>query len=264
MNPAHDCSVHGHGGASTEPEAGPQGPQPDQRTAGHRRSQVTRRAAVLPLGCREASRVLYLMHACRRITISTVGIPQRNPQAGRSQAAEHAGRQPACSDPEAAETLVPRCRPPCALLCWWPPWNCSAQLSWEPAPVLLLSCPARFPVQAFSADGGLRCSAARYPLQALLHDCREYMKATGRRPTFEYTLLDGVNDGLVQVCGVSPALPHQLCQTQTPHARPHLVSVSGRAGQAAGGATAQPGCFCPREPDPVEPGARSAVYETQQ
>ena len=42
-------------------------------------------------------------------------------------------------------------------------------------------------------------SAARYPLEALLHDCREFMRATGRRPTFEYTLLAGVNDSLAQV-----------------------------------------------------------------
>ena len=45
----------------------------------------------------------------------------------------------------------------------------------------------------------LACSAARYPLEALMHDVREYLATTGRRPTFEYTLLSGVNDSLTQV-----------------------------------------------------------------
>ena len=45
----------------------------------------------------------------------------------------------------------------------------------------------------------VRCSAGRYPLEALLEDCRAYVKTTGRRPTFEYTLLAGVNDSIAQV-----------------------------------------------------------------
>ena len=44
------------------------------------------------------------------------------------------------------------------------------------------------------------CSAGRYPLEALLEDCRAYVKTTGRRPTFEYTLLAGINDSIAQVC----------------------------------------------------------------
>jgi hypothetical protein len=31
-------------------------------------------------------------------------------------------------------------------------------------------------------------------LQALLQDCAAYFKATGRRVTFEYTLMNGTND----------------------------------------------------------------------
>jgi 23S rRNA (adenine2503-C2)-methyltransferase len=38
-------------------------------------------------------------------------------------------------------------------------------------------------------------SAHAYPLQALMHDCSEYFRLTGRRVSFEYTLLAGVNDG---------------------------------------------------------------------
>ncbi len=37
-------------------------------------------------------------------------------------------------------------------------------------------------------------SARQYPLEALLDECREYVKFTGRRVTFEYILLAGVND----------------------------------------------------------------------
>lgn len=37
-------------------------------------------------------------------------------------------------------------------------------------------------------------SAKHYPLETLLEDCREYVKTTGRRVTFEYVLLAGVND----------------------------------------------------------------------
>ncbi len=37
-------------------------------------------------------------------------------------------------------------------------------------------------------------SAHAYPMEALLSECRDYVKATGRRVTFEYVLLADVND----------------------------------------------------------------------
>ncbi len=37
-------------------------------------------------------------------------------------------------------------------------------------------------------------SAKRYPLADLLQECRDYVKITGRRVTFEYILLAGLND----------------------------------------------------------------------
>jgi 23S rRNA (adenine2503-C2)-methyltransferase len=37
-------------------------------------------------------------------------------------------------------------------------------------------------------------TAKRYPLDALLDECREYVQLTGRRVTFEYILLAGLND----------------------------------------------------------------------
>jgi 23S rRNA (adenine2503-C2)-methyltransferase len=38
----------------------------------------------------------------------------------------------------------------------------------------------------------------KYPLAQLIPACREYVTKTGRRITFEYILLEGVNDSLVQ------------------------------------------------------------------
>jgi 23S rRNA (adenine2503-C2)-methyltransferase len=37
-------------------------------------------------------------------------------------------------------------------------------------------------------------SARRYPLEALLEECRDYVRLTGRRVSFEYILLAGLND----------------------------------------------------------------------
>lgn len=42
------------------------------------------------------------------------------------------------------------------------------------------------------------CSAKAYPLNALLQDCHNFLEVTGRRVTFEYTLLAGVNDSPAQ------------------------------------------------------------------
>ena len=47
------------------------------------------------------------------------------------------------------------------------------------------------------------CSARVYPLEALMADCRAYFGATGRRVTFEYTLMAGVNDSPQHVRGRS-------------------------------------------------------------
>ncbi len=38
----------------------------------------------------------------------------------------------------------------------------------------------------------------RYPLAKLIPACRDYLEATGRRPTFEYALFNGINDSLDQ------------------------------------------------------------------
>lgn len=41
-------------------------------------------------------------------------------------------------------------------------------------------------------------SADRYPMAALMDDCRQYVEITGRRISFEYTLLAGINDSAEQ------------------------------------------------------------------
>ena len=38
----------------------------------------------------------------------------------------------------------------------------------------------------------------RYPIQDLIQACREYFDATGRRVTFEWALIDGVNDSVAE------------------------------------------------------------------
>ncbi|CAL8470309.1 g9851 [Coccomyxa elongata] len=52
-------------------------------------------------------------------------------------------------------------------------------------------------------------SAKAYPFDALLDDCSTFNKLTGRRVTFEYTLLAGFND--------SPAQAEELARTLTRH-----------------------------------------------
>ncbi|MCA1903218.1 MAG: 23S rRNA (adenine(2503)-C(2))-methyltransferase RlmN [Cyanobacteria bacterium KgW148] len=46
-------------------------------------------------------------------------------------------------------------------------------------------------------------SADRYELDRLMADCQEYVKITGRRVSFEYTLLAGVNDGIEQAINLA-------------------------------------------------------------
>ncbi|MBF6599324.1 MAG: 23S rRNA (adenine(2503)-C(2))-methyltransferase RlmN [Dehalococcoidia bacterium] len=54
-------------------------------------------------------------------------------------------------------------------------------------------------------------TAHRYPLPAIIDACRDYVAKTGRRVTFEYCLMDGVNDGLQQARGLAALLEGMLC-----------------------------------------------------
>ncbi len=51
----------------------------------------------------------------------------------------------------------------------------------------------------------------RYPLKELLAACREYAEATGRRVTFAYTLIAGVNDHLDEARDLAALLRGLLC-----------------------------------------------------
>jgi len=54
-------------------------------------------------------------------------------------------------------------------------------------------------------------TAHRYPLPDILQACRDYSAKTGRRVTFEYCLMDGVNDSPEQACALAVALEGMLC-----------------------------------------------------
>jgi len=51
----------------------------------------------------------------------------------------------------------------------------------------------------------------RYPIADLLAACRDYQAATGRRLTFEYVLIDGVNDGDAEARELGRVLRGLLC-----------------------------------------------------
>lgn len=52
----------------------------------------------------------------------------------------------------------------------------------------------------------------KYPLNQLIPACREYSKKTGRRPTFEYALFQGVNDSTVNARELARLLESMNCQ----------------------------------------------------
>jgi 23S rRNA (adenine2503-C2)-methyltransferase len=52
----------------------------------------------------------------------------------------------------------------------------------------------------------------KYPLGQLIPACREYFKKTGRRPTFEYALFQGVNDSVNHARELSRLLEGMNCQ----------------------------------------------------
>jgi len=51
----------------------------------------------------------------------------------------------------------------------------------------------------------------RYPLESLMHACRDYVKHTGRRITFEYALIEGLNDSPSHAQELAGLLSGLLC-----------------------------------------------------
>jgi 23S rRNA (adenine2503-C2)-methyltransferase len=70
-------------------------------------------------------------------------------------------------------------------------------------------------VSLHAPDDALRQSmiatAHRYPLAEILAACREYIEKTKRRVTFEYCLIDGVNDAPEQARALGALLKGLLC-----------------------------------------------------
>jgi 23S rRNA (adenine2503-C2)-methyltransferase len=54
-------------------------------------------------------------------------------------------------------------------------------------------------------------TAHRYPLPEIIAACKEYIAKTGRRVTFEYCLMDGVNDSVEQARALASLLDGMLC-----------------------------------------------------
>jgi len=105
-------------------------------------------------------------------------------------------------------------------------------------------------VSLHAADDALRVSMLpinrRYPLDELLDACRDYVEATGRRITFEWALINGVNDTPDQAEKLAKRLKGLLCHVNAiplnpipPHS-PHFACASpapdaGRCTAGTGG-----------------------------
>ncbi len=70
-------------------------------------------------------------------------------------------------------------------------------------------------VSLHAPDDALRqrliTTAHRYPLAEIVDACRDYTKQTGRRVTFEYCLIDGVNDAPEQARSLAALLKGLIC-----------------------------------------------------
>ncbi len=84
--------------------------------------------------------------------------------------------------------------------------------------------PLTLAVSLHAADDRLRDTLVpvnkKYPLAKLMAACRVYVKATGRRLTFEYALLAGVNDGIQQAEDLARLLSGLLCHVNLIPANP--------------------------------------------
>jgi 23S rRNA (adenine2503-C2)-methyltransferase len=87
-------------------------------------------------------------------------------------------------------------------------------------------------ISLHAADDDLRVSMLpvnkRYPIDELLEACREYVAATGRRITFEWALVNGVNDTPEQAYLLASKLKGLLCHVNAIPLNP----TEGYSGQA--------------------------------
>lgn len=67
--------------------------------------------------------------------------------------------------------------------------------------------------------------ARRYPIEELLDACRTYIAATGRRISFEYAMIDGVNDNDACASELADCLSGMLCHV-------NLIPINAVPGKA--------------------------------
>jgi 23S rRNA (adenine2503-C2)-methyltransferase len=87
-------------------------------------------------------------------------------------------------------------------------------------------------ISLHAADDELRLSMLpvnkRYPIDDVLQACRDYVRQTGRRITFEWALIDGVNDTPAQAAKLAARLRGILCHVNAIPLNP-TTGYSGRA-----------------------------------
>lgn len=87
-------------------------------------------------------------------------------------------------------------------------------------------------VSLHAPDDALRDSLVpvnrRYPLARLMQACRDYVAATHRRITFEYALMDGINDSPAQARAVAALVVGLLCHVNLIPLNPTSASPFGR------------------------------------
>lgn len=131
----------------------------------------------------------------RHITLSTVGVPNAIMKLATHKLQStlavsiHAPTQPL------REQLVPRCA------CFHVPPELVADMNQGAVAGCELWLWRCMGEEESVAEIGFLwdCSAKVYPLEALMLDCHKYFEVTGRRITFEYALMSGVNDSVQQV-----------------------------------------------------------------
>lgn len=91
--------------------------------------------------------------------------------------------------------------------------------------------PYNLAVSLHAATDALRSDllpiARRYPLDVLMDACREYTRASGRRLTFEWALIEGVNDTPEQAQALADLLTGMLCHV-------NLIPLNPTRGYAGG------------------------------
>jgi 23S rRNA (adenine2503-C2)-methyltransferase len=89
--------------------------------------------------------------------------------------------------------------------------------------------PVNLAVSLHAADDALRDELVpinrRYPLDALLDACADYLRVKNRRVSFEWALIDGVNDRDADAAGLAT-----LCRRLRPHAHVNLIPLNPTPG----------------------------------